>query len=222
MTTIKRHRFSTLFVHWTTALSTIILLFTGLGQMPMYKRYMVDQIPGLAWSSNYAITLKLHYAAAIVLVFVAVFHLVFHGMRREFSILPRRGDLKESYQVIMSMLGKCQAPPCDKYLAEQRLAYAYIAGTLLLLILTGILKVIKNIAGVNLPDSWLNLATNLHNLGTFLIILGVLGHLAAFVFKENRFLLPAILTGKVDAQYAKERHPLWYEKVMEKHQKGMS
>ncbi|KKM12438.1 membrane protein [Clostridiales bacterium PH28_bin88] len=219
---MTRHRVTTLLAHWLTALSTFVLLFTGFGQMPMYKRYMVDSIPGLGWSSNYAVTLQLHYAAAMVLVFAAIFHLVFHGSRREFSILPRRGDVKESYQIVMSMLGRCQAPPCDKYLAEQRLAYAYIAGTLMLLIVTGMFKVVKNMAGVNMPDSWLNLATNLHNAGTVLLILGILGHLAAFIFKENRSLLPAMFTGKVDAEYARERHRLWYQKVSKKHQKSIS
>lgn len=46
-----------------------------------------------------------------------------------------------------------------------------------------------------------------------LIILGIIGHLAAFIFKANRPLLGVMFSGKVDANYIKERHSLWEEGV---------
>lgn len=46
-----------------------------------------------------------------------------------------------------------------------------------------------------------------------LIILGIIGHLVAFIFKANRPLLRAMFSGKVDANYIKERHSLWKEGV---------
>lgn len=213
---IKRHSLAVRFVHWSVAVSTFLLIFSGLGQLPLYKRYMVDKIPGLTWSSNYHITLTLHYIAAMWLVFAAVFHLVYHGLRREFSILPRRGDIKESIIVIKAMLGFGEEPPADKYLAEQRVAYAYMAGNLFLIIVTGFIKVIKNFPGIYFSDTLLNWTTNLHNLGMVLIIIGIIAHLAAFVFKVNRPLLPGMFTGYVDEEYVRKRHTLWYKKLQKK------
>ena len=47
----------------------------------------------------------------------------------------------------------------------------------------------------------------------FLIILGIIGHLAAFIFKANRPLLRAMFSGKVDSAYIVERHSLWQEGI---------
>lgn len=210
---IKRHGFSVRFVHWTVAISTFLLIFSGFGQLPLYKRYMVDQLPLLGWTSNFGVTLMIHYIAAIVLSFAVVYHIVFHVMRKEYDILPKRGDFKESVQIIMAMLGKGEEPENDKYLAEQRLAYAFIGVSLLLILVTGYIKVLKNLQTVTFPDSILGLATTLHNVATFMVLFGIIGHLAAFIFKENRALLPGIFTGEIDEEYAKKRHSKWYNRL---------
>ena len=58
----------------------------------------------------------------------------------------------------------------------------------------------------------------LHNIGTVLLILGIIGHLAAFIFKENRALLPGMFTGYIDRNYAEHRHVLWCKKPESKEQ----
>lgn len=213
---IIRHCLTTRFIHWTVTVSIFILIFTGLGQMPIYKRYFVDQLPGLAWSSNYSITLVVHYLAAIALMFAAFYHLVYFGMLREFHLLPRRGDIKESFEIIKAMITKGKVPPCHKYLAEQRLAFVFIASTIALLIFTGSIKVLKNLPSVTFSDGFLFWTTMLHNVGTFLIIFGIAAHLGAFIFRENRALLPSMFTGNVDLEYVKERHCLWYDDLCQK------
>lgn len=120
---IQRHNGPIRFVHWTTALSIFILMFTGIGQMPVYKRYNVDQIPGLGWSSDFLITVNLHYIAAAVLIFISIYYLAYIMGTRRFDILPRRGDVKESVQIFASLVGLAEEPENDKYLAEQRLAF---------------------------------------------------------------------------------------------------
>lgn len=213
---IRRHGFSVRFVHWTVAVSTFLLIFSGMGQMPIYKRYMVDQLPGLGWTSDYSITLAIHYWAAAALILAVVYHLVYHGLRRDFAILPRRGDVKESGRIIMAMLGRGEEPDNDKYLAEQRLAYAFIGFSLLLVIVTGVIKVLKNLLQFSFSEGVVFWATTLHNVGMFLIIIGVMAHLGAFLFKDNRFLLPGMFTGKVDLDYARRRHRLWSEQMDKK------
>lgn len=215
---IKRHGLSVLFVHWMVAISTFILIFSGLGQMPLYKRYMLDQVPGLSWVSDFSVTLSIHYWAAVILIFAIVYHVVFHGIRRDFDMLPRRGDMKESVQIIMAVFGFGKEPENDKYLAEQRLAYVFIGFSLLILVFTGIIKVLKNLPHINFSEGFIYWITQIHNLGTLLIIIGIVIHLGAFIFKENWPMLPGIFTGKMDKEYAKRRHSIWYNRVFGKKQ----
>ncbi|MDD5723825.1 MAG: cytochrome b/b6 domain-containing protein [Syntrophales bacterium] len=210
---VKRHGLSVILVHWVAALSTFVLIFSGFGQMPIYKRYMVDQIPGLSWSSDYSVTLIMHYWAAALLVAAVAYHLVFHGIRRDFDMMPRRGDLRESGRIIMATFGFGKEPENDKYLAEQRLAYAFIGLSLLLVIATGIMKVLKNLPYINYPEGLTMWTTLLHNIGTFLVIIGIFVHLSAFIFRANWPLLPGIFTGKIDREYVKRRHEIWYRRI---------
>jgi hypothetical protein len=46
----------------------LILVFSGFGQMPIFKRYYIADIPGLAWSADFYITLIVHYVSAILLL----------------------------------------------------------------------------------------------------------------------------------------------------------
>lgn len=211
---ILRQSLANRFVHWTTALSVLLLIITGLGQLPLYTRYNVTKLPGAEWLGDYFITINLHYLAAFGLLFAAMFHIVYAFARKEFDIFPRKGDMKESYQIIKAMLTKGKEPASDKYLAEQRVAYLFIGLSLLLLIVTGLIKTLKNVPGVDLSPSLLYWNTALHNIGTVLIIFGVIGHLAAFLLKENRPLLPGMFTGSISWEYVKHRHTLWYAKLL--------
>ncbi len=213
---VRRHNVSVLFVHWAVAISTILLIFSGFGQMPMYRRYMVYKIPGLGWSADFSVTLYIHYVAAAVLMFAVAYHIVFHVLRKEYGILPSKGDLKESYMIIKAMLTGGKEPPSDKFLAEQRLAYAYIGFWLLVIIVTGIIKVLKNLPGINFTGNTMIWVTDIHTFATFMLIFGILAHLAAFLFKANRPLLRGMFTGKVDLEYVKHRHPLWYDRLVKK------
>lgn len=212
---ILRQSLANRFVHWLTALSVTLLVISGLGQLPLYTRYNVTRLPGAEWLGDYYITFSLHYWAALGLMFAASFHIVYALARREFDIFPRKGDMKESYQIIRAMLTKGKEPASDKYLAEQRVAYLFIGLSLLLLIVTGLIKTLKNVPGVDLSHSLLYWSTALHNIGTGLIIIGVIGHLAAFLLKENRALLPGMFTGFINREYIKHRHSLWYAKLLQ-------
>lgn len=211
---ISRQSIANRFVHWTTALSVLLLIITGLGQLPLYTRYNVTKLPGAAWLGDYFITINLHYLGALGLLFATSFHIVYAFARREFDIVPRKGDMKDSYRIIKAMLTKGKEPASDKYLAEQRVAYLFIGLSLLLLIVTGLIKTLKNVPGVDLSHSLLYWNTALHNIGTGLILLGVIGHLAAFLLKENRPLLPGMFTGSINREYVKHRHSLWYAKLL--------
>ncbi|MDA8227373.1 MAG: cytochrome b/b6 domain-containing protein [Desulfitobacterium hafniense] len=212
---ILRQSRSNRFVHWGAAVSIFLLIITGLGQLPLYKRYNVTNIPGAEWLGSFFTTLDLHYIGAAGLLFVVFYHLVYHLVRKEFDIMPRKGDMKESYFIIKAMLTKGKEPDSDKYLAEQRIAYLFIGVNVLLLVFSGLIKVIKNVPDVVLPSGVVFWATQIHNLATVLLIFGLVGHFAAFLIKENRKLIPGMFTGYVDKEYVKHRHSLWYARIKE-------
>ncbi|MGI5912201.1 MAG: formate dehydrogenase subunit gamma [Syntrophomonadaceae bacterium] len=210
---ILRHKPAVRFTHWVTALSIFILFFSGFGQMPIYKRYLVDQLPGLSWSSNYLINLHLHYYAALVLIFISFYYVVYLMLTKETDILPRRGDFKESLIIMSSLVGLAKEPENDKYLAEQRLAFTVTALSILALILTGIIKVVKNLPYFSISLNITFWATQIHNLFTVILLLSIIVHLLAFLIKDNRPLVPSIFTGKVSAEYAKRRHSKWIQRL---------
>jgi cytochrome b subunit of formate dehydrogenase len=200
--------------HWVIAVSGLILLFSGFGEFPMYKRYMVTQIPGFSWTADFWINLKIHYIAAIVFTGAAVFHVTYHGMLGHQGLLPRKGDGKASMKTVLSFIGIGEEPPSDKYLPEQRLAYAYIAAVSLILILTGLIKVIKNLPFVYLPPAVITVATLTHTAATFLFLFGVIAHLAALALKVNWPLIKPMFTGKADLDYIRHRHSIWYNELI--------
>lgn len=210
---ILRHNQIIRFIHWSTALSIFILLFSGFGQMPIYKRYFVDTLPGLSWSSNYWVTLNIHYYAAVVLIFSSIYYVTYMIMSKNREILPQKGDFKESLQIFASLVGLAEEPPSGKYLAEQRLAFSLTAFTTLVLILTGLIKVYKNIPGVNLSAEVVFWTAQIHNLFTVIMLLNIIAHLGAFLLRPNWPLVPSMFSGYIKADYIKHRHQKWWQEL---------
>jgi hypothetical protein len=53
-------------------LIVLVLLVSGFGQMPIFKRYYIADVPGLGWTADFYVTHLLHYLAAgvfLLLVF---------------------------------------------------------------------------------------------------------------------------------------------------------
>jgi len=210
---VVRHSRLELIEHWAIALSGLVLLLTGIFELPVGKRYYIVNIPGLGWSADFITSLYLHYGAALVFTVAAAFHVFFHGLRGETGLLPRRGDFSESITVIKSLFGFGEEPPMRKYLPEQRLAYAGMAFIILLLILSGLVKTYKNIYAPDMSYAVLLWATWIHNIGFILFFLAFLAHIAAILLRPNWPMVRGIFTGKVRLDYARHRHPLWLEEI---------
>lgn len=208
-TYILRQSLQNRIVHWGVAFSTFSLILSGIFQMPIAKRYMINELPFLAWSGDYHVSLVVHYVGAFFLIFFIALHLSFHILRKEFDILPKRGDIKKSMLIIKAMIFGTKELKSEKYLPEQRLAYVFIGFVLLLLVVTGFIKTFKNLAGFNISNDLYFISAQLHNLGLILIIFGVILHLFAFAFKVNRPLIGSMFSGKVSKKYISERHSLW-------------
>ncbi len=69
-----------------------LLIFMGLsgfGQMPIFKRYYIADLPGLGWLAQFYTTHYIHYVGAILLLGIAAYYAVFY-------LAERRRDLKIS------------------------------------------------------------------------------------------------------------------------------
>ena len=66
-------------------LATVFLLtLTGFGQMPIFKRYYIADVPGLGWLAEFFVTHYINYLGAIVFLALAAYIVVDH------MILKRR------------------------------------------------------------------------------------------------------------------------------------
>ena len=45
-----------------------LIILSGFGQMPIFKRYYIADIPGLGWLAQFYVTHMIHYIAATVLI----------------------------------------------------------------------------------------------------------------------------------------------------------
>ena len=206
---VVRHGIVELIEHWAVAISGLILFITGMFELPMANRYYITSIPGLTWSGDFITSLYIHYAAAVVFTTAGIFHLVYHGLCGENSLIPRKGDMSASITVIKSLFGIGKEPPMHKYLPEQRLAYVGMAFIIAMLILSGLVKTYKNIYAPDMSLTIVLWATWIHNIFFVLFWLAFLGHIAAIVLRPNWPMVRGIFTGKVRLDYARHRHPLW-------------
>ena len=83
-----------------------VALFTGFGNMPIYKRYFISDIPGLGWAGNFYINLYIHYIAGALLLGLAVYFAVtFLKSRLSERRLTVTGSLRTAILVVLLLSG---------------------------------------------------------------------------------------------------------------------
>jgi len=63
----------------------VFMAFTGSGQMPIFARYYISDLPGMAWSADFYLTHYLHYLGAclfLALLAYAALDYLLSGRRR--------------------------------------------------------------------------------------------------------------------------------------------
>ena len=78
-------RVTSLPVRWTYLTTTFFLVLTGFGQMPIFKRYYIADIPGLGWLAEFFVTHYIHYLGAVVLLALAAYLLTDYLMSKRNS-----------------------------------------------------------------------------------------------------------------------------------------
>jgi len=129
-----------IYVRWAYRLAIAVSLFTGIGNMPMWGRFFVADIPGFGWSGNFFINMYVHYLSGALLLTISSYYIFLYSQRSDKRI-------------------KISAP-------------GVVRGALLgLVLISGLLSAIKNLAFVDLPLTGLMALVFLH-----------LGSAMAFIF----------------------------------------
>lgn len=209
MEKVLRHSLAVRMTHWIIAFSGIILLFSGFMQLPMGKRYNIIKIPGLAWADNFEVTLLVHYLSAALFTAAVFFHLFYHLKRNEFGILPRPGDLRSSIKGFLAMFGMGKEPAHGKFQAKQRVIYTIIGLTIMVLVITGLIKSYKNLGSIVLDPIFLQVVAFTHTIAGMLFMMLFIAHVAALMLKNHRPMIPSMITGMMAKEHAKKHHPNW-------------
>ena len=89
-------------VLWTS----LGLALTGMGQMPIFSRYYIADLPGLWWLGDYRITAALHLAlAALLLVVLCALAVTWLGAGRDRPGLGRVAGLRVALFAAVAFTG---------------------------------------------------------------------------------------------------------------------
>ena len=70
--------------------SVFLMALTGFGQMPIYKRYYMADIPGFGWLANFYTTRYVHYLGAALLLALLSYFLFDYFFLRRNNLKPTR------------------------------------------------------------------------------------------------------------------------------------
>ena len=63
-------------VRYVYLITVFFLTLTGFGQMPIFKRYYIADIPGLGWLAQFYVTHYIHYLAAILILALVAYMII--------------------------------------------------------------------------------------------------------------------------------------------------
>lgn len=58
-----------------------VSLFTGIGNMPMWGRFFVADIPGLGWSGDFFMNIYIHYLSGALLLAISTYYIMIYSRR---------------------------------------------------------------------------------------------------------------------------------------------
>lgn len=97
-------------LRWTYRISAAVAIFTGFGNMPLFGRYYVADIPGLGWSGDFMLNVQVHYIAGAVLLAVGGYAVAAYGSRRATGLrLTVSGTLRALFLFLALLSGGVMA-----------------------------------------------------------------------------------------------------------------
>ena len=130
------------YMNWTYLAVLVVSLFSGIGNMPMYGRYYVADIPGFGWSGNFFINLYIHYlAGAVLLALTTCCAILYMQQRRYGTRLTQTGVIRTWVLILVIFSGVMAAiknlPFVNLSLAGlMTVAFVHLGASMILIVLS--------------------------------------------------------------------------------------
>ncbi|MFO8049436.1 MAG: hypothetical protein R6U29_10430 [Desulfosudaceae bacterium] len=80
---------------WLYLAALAVIVFTGFGNMPLYRRYYIVNLPGFGWSGNFMVNIQVHYLAGAILLALSTYFIVsYFYFKKDGWRLTRTGLLR--------------------------------------------------------------------------------------------------------------------------------
>jgi formate dehydrogenase iron-sulfur subunit len=199
---IERHSLAIRIIHWTVAISAILLVVSGLS-LYSPKLFWLSNVLGGPQSSRF-----LH--PWIGVIFLISFGILFIRWFNDMTIKPYDVDfIKHIYSYMIH--DEKNIVKSDKYNGGQKLVFWCFAAGLVLLFISGLL--------VWLPDFFGHFAARfglfVHELTAIFFISAIIAHIYLSLIAVPGSLR-GMITGKVKKSWARFHHPLWFDNKVNK------
>jgi cytochrome b subunit of formate dehydrogenase len=208
---VRRMRIGELWQHTLLMISFIVLVITGFA-----LRFDDSWITKLffGWQGGFELRGVIHRVAAVVLIFVTVWHFFYLFSRRGRiffkDMFPKFQDFRDFVQRILFNLGLSKKTPSFKRFSyiEKAEYWALIWGNVVMII-SGILLWFDNYFVQFLPKGFLDVALVIHYYEAILASLAIaIWHLYSTIFSPQVYPMnPSWLTGKMPKDMFEHEHP---------------
>ena len=189
--------------HWLTAITFILLAFSGLALFHPSMFWFSQFFGGPVW------TRILHpYIGVVMFLSFAGLALKFwhHNLisRNDVEWLKRIGDVIRNRED--------RLPEVDRYNAGQKLLFWTMIATIPTLLITGII-IWRPWFAEYFPIDLIRIAVLLHAVCAFVMISGIIVHIYAAIW--IRGTVGAMVRGTVSRAWASKHHPGWYKRILQ-------
>lgn len=186
MKKILRHTFLTRLEHWGIALSGIMLYAT---------HEMADKTT--------------HIYIGVLFTIFLMMHIIRH-MFIGYEAFMKKGDIKEGLHIIKSFFVKnTKVEPQGKFLPEQRVVYTFCGILCIFVALSGLTNIIYYFYKELRSNEIILGLWYIHHITAALFVIFFIVHLFFLLLPANRYLIPSMITGKINEKDAQEKHKKW-------------
>ena len=205
--------------HFLLMASFTILVYTGF-VLKYPEAWWASPLVG--WQGAFEVRAWLHRIAALVMIGLAVFHIIYlatteRGKRQFRALIPKLKDLQDVIQMFKYYLGiAIEKPKFDRYNYIEKAEYwALIWGTAVMTI-TGFILWFENISLRFFPKWITDVSTTIHFYEAILATLAIIVWHFYFQFFDPHVypMNTTCVTGKMKEENYQEEHPLDYERLV--------
>jgi formate dehydrogenase subunit gamma len=187
--------------HWVTAITTILLILSGLALFHPAFFWLTNLFGGGTW------TRILHPYIGVVLA--VSFWLLAQRVRKDNRITDADREWVRRFRDVVANRDQ-NLPEVGRYNAGQKYLFWVMVATVALLLASGIV-IWQPWFAPRFPIGLNRVAVLIHALAAFALTAGILVHIYAVIWTKGT--LGAMTRGFVTRAWAKHHHPGWYREV---------